>query len=75
MGLGVGEVEGRIEAVVENGVTTAVVESAMKEVEAMTEVLGAISEEVDAKTEVLCAMAGVLCRVRVRVRVRVRCDD
>ena len=39
MGLGVGEVEGRAEAVVEDGVTTAEVESATGGVDVMTEVL------------------------------------
>ena len=67
-GLGVGDVEGRAETVVEGGVTTGVVESAMKEVDVMTGVLcvttgvlGATSEEVEAMAEVLCVMTGVLC--------------
>ena len=68
MGLGVGDVEGRVEVVVEDGVTTAEVESATEEVDVMTGVLcvttgvlGATSEEVEAMTEVLCVMTGVLC--------------
>ena len=73
-GLGVGDVEGRAETVVEGGVTTGVVASATKEVEAMTEafcvmagvlgvttvVLASTSEGLDAMTEVLGVMTGTL---------------
>ena len=59
-GLGVGEVEGRDEAVVEGGVTTAVVESATEEVEVMTGVLGATSEILGVMTGILVVTTGVL---------------